>query len=124
MRLQKVNKSNLQLLKAHFAWAFFIRDKYMHIKFKAKVWLYKGNGAWHFITIPQEQSDQIRYLSINKRAGWGSVRVSVTIGNTNWQTSVFPSKELGAYILPLKAEVRKNEEIKIGQNIDIILKVA
>jgi hypothetical protein len=96
----------------------------MQIKFKAKVWLYKGNGAWHFITVPQEQSDQIRYLSINKRAGWGSVRVSVTIGNTNWQTSVFPSKELGAYILPIKAEVRTNEGIKIDQTIKMILELA
>ncbi len=95
----------------------------MQIKFKAKVWLYKGNVSWHFITVPKEQAEQIKYLSMNKRAAWGSVRVSVTVGSSTWQTSLFPSKELEAYILPLKAEVRKKEEIKAAATILVNLRL-
>ncbi len=95
----------------------------MQTTFKSKVWLYKGNASWHFITVPTKQSEQIKYLSMNKRAAWGSVRVSTTIGKSTWQTSLFPSKELKAYILPIKAEIRKNEKIKVDDIATITLSV-
>ncbi len=58
---------------------------------------------------------------MNKRAAWGSVRVSVTLGNSTWQTSLFPSKELGSYILPIKSAIRTAEKIKADKTINISL---
>ena len=29
-------------------------------KMQAKVWLYPGPAGWHFVTLPQKQSDEIR----------------------------------------------------------------
>ena len=41
--------------------------------------------------------------------GFGSVRVEVTVGETVWRTSLFPSAEAGAYVLPVKKAVRVAE---------------
>ncbi len=46
-------------------------------------------GAWVFLTVPGDVSDDIRIES-GPPAGFGSVRVEVTIGSTTWRTSVFP----------------------------------
>ena len=55
---------------------------------------------------------------MGKQNGFGSVRVAVTIGSTTWKTSLFPSKE-GAYLLPIKAEVRKKERIAAGDAVPL-----
>lgn len=39
----------------------------------------------------------------------------VTVGETVWETSIFPDKETGSYILPLKFAIRKKEGIKADQ---------
>ena len=63
--------------------------------------MYHGKGAWHFITLPEEDSEQIKFLSSQERRGWGSVRVTASIGQTTWKTSVFPDTKAGAYLLPV-----------------------
>ena len=37
------------------------------------------------------------------------MRVEVTVGATVWRTSLFPSAEAGAYVLPVKKAVRVAE---------------
>jgi len=93
-------------------------------KMREKVWLYPGMGAWHFVSVSKKASKEIKagYLFIGKR-GFGSVPVTVTIGSTSWKTSIFPSKKLGLYILPLKKEVRKKEDIKNGDLVSISIEV-
>jgi hypothetical protein len=82
--------------------------------FKAKVWLYPGmKGAWHFVTVPKEISQEIKELHGWGRRGFGSIRVIVTVGHTSWKTSIFPDKKTDAYLLPLKTDVRKKEGIVI-----------
>lgn len=55
--------------------------------------------------------------------GWGSHRVTVTVGKTSWDTSIFPDKKSGSYVLPLKADVRKKENIKKGHTINFDLEM-
>jgi hypothetical protein len=47
----------------------------------------------------------------------------VTIGNTTWETSIFPASKLEAYLLPLKAEVRKKEKFSAGDTVTVKLKI-
>jgi hypothetical protein len=89
--------------------------------FKAEVWVYRGNGTWHFVTLPKETSKQIKFFATVPRRGWGSVRVTVTIGGTSWATSIFPYSKVDCYILPLKAGVRKKENIKNGTVANVTL---
>lgn len=94
--------------------------------FTAECWLWQGKGAWHFITLPKDKSEEIKFFNENmhdKLRGWGAVRVQVTIGATTWDTSIFPASKLGAYILPVKADVRKKEKIIVGNRVKVTLKI-
>ncbi len=90
---------------------------------RAKVWLYPGMAGWHFVTIPKKQSERIKKVFGAKKRGWGSLPVMATIGETHWETSIFPDKKVGAYLLPLKAEVRKKADIALGDMIRLALEI-
>lgn len=92
-------------------------------KMSAKVWQYPGMAAWHFATLPKEQSDEIKKNFGAFKRNWGSLPVAVTLGKTTWKTSIFPDKKIGAYLLPLKADVRKKEGIEHGDTITFSLTV-
>lgn len=92
-------------------------------KMQAKVWLYPGLAAWHFVTLPKKESDEIKELFSDMKRGWGSLPVKVTIGETSWKTSIFPDKKAGAYLLPIKAELRKKEKISAGDLVGFLLEV-
>lgn len=93
------------------------------VDFSALCWLYSGKGAWYFVTLPQDSAAEISYFSkaLNggKRTGWGSVRVTVQIGKTVWQTSLFPDSKNKSYVLPIKAAVRKAENILDGKPVNV-----
>lgn len=97
-----------------------IRTKY---KFSSQIWLYEGPTAWHFVTVPKEQSDRIKSNITGVRRGWGAVRVSVSIGEVQWKTSIFPESKTGFYILPLKAEVRKKANIAVGDIVNVVIAI-
>ena len=90
---------------------------------RAKVWLYPGVAGWHFVTLPKKQSIEIKKKFGAMKRGWGSLPVIVTIGKTSWKTSIFPDKKAGAYLLPLKADVRKKEKFGVGDTISLSIEV-
>ncbi|MBI3231885.1 MAG: DUF1905 domain-containing protein [Candidatus Doudnabacteria bacterium] len=92
-------------------------------KIKSKVWVYPGMAAWRFLSLPKKQSNQINKLFGELKRGWGSLPVKVTIGKTSWKTSIFPDRKSGAYLLPLKAEVREKEAIKPGDMVPFTLEI-
>ena len=49
--------------------------------------------------------------------------MTVTIGQTVWQTSLFPHRESGGYLLPLKAAVRKAEGILPDQSLTAVIEI-
>lgn len=79
--------------------------------FEQPIW---RDGAWHFLTVPEDVSDEIEERFGATAAGFGSVRVDVTIGASTWRTSLFPSKQQGAYVLPVKKAVRTAEDVHEG----------
>jgi hypothetical protein len=92
--------------------------------FTAKVWVWDGPAAWHFAGVDPEVAEKIRKEREHlPRIGWGSVPVTVAIGDTSWKTSIFPDKKSGTYLLPVKAEVRKKEGIAGGDTVSITLDV-
>lgn len=92
--------------------------------FETKVWLYPGaEAAWHFITLPLEEADSIKQLFGKTRKGWGSLRVRVKIGSSTWETSIFPDTKAQSYLLPLKAAVRKKEQLSVGSAVHVDLEI-
>lgn len=79
--------------------------------FRSKVMVYPGVSGWRFLGIPERQGKEIKKMHGARAKGWGSLPVSVTVGKTQWDTSIFPDKKSGSYLLPLKISVRKAENI-------------
>jgi len=90
------------------------------VTFQAELWEHDGKGAWCFVTVPEEPSEDIR-LSGAMPAGFGSYKVEATVGGTVWQTSVFPASE--CFVLPMKKAVRAAESIEIGDQVRVALRV-
>jgi hypothetical protein len=89
----------------------------------APLWLWTGeNGSWHFVTVPEEQSDEIRAHCLASMRGFKSARVEVTINGVAWRTSVFPVKS-GGYFLPVKKEVRCKAGIAAGDEVTLSLEL-
>ncbi len=89
----------------------------------APLWQWSGEGGgWHFVTVPTEQSVEIRLANLGERRGFGSVRVEATINDVVWRTSIFPQKP-GGYILPVKAEVRRRAGIVVGDEVTVTLEL-
>lgn len=95
----------------------------MKYKMKAKVVLYPGPSPWHFIYLPKERAVDIKKRFGSLQKGWSSLPVKVNIGKTNWRTSIFYDRRSETYLLPLKAEVRKKEEIIHGDIVTFSIEV-
>ncbi|TGM08377.1 DUF1905 domain-containing protein [Leptospira barantonii] len=93
------------------------------IEFKAKVWIYPGKGGWHFLTVPLNVSKKIKLFAEQSKGSWGMIPVFAQIGETSWNTSIFPEKDSPKYVLPLKAEIRKREKILLDQNVRVSLTI-
>jgi hypothetical protein len=97
-----------------------VKDRY---SFKAQMWLYPGPAAWHFITLPKDVSGRIKKTFAEMAKSWGSLPVKAIIGKTSWETSIFPDTKADAYLLPVKAAVRKKEGIAAGDTVNIAVSV-
>ncbi len=94
----------------------------MTFTFTAPLWAWPGNAPWFFVTVPTEESDDIRDRPRMPR-GFGSVKVRVTVGDSRWETSVFPDSSVGTYILPMKKAVRMAEGISEGDPVEVQLEL-
>jgi hypothetical protein len=88
----------------------------------------EGYAPMGFLRIPAEAAEAIaaheleRRLEMGKRRGFGSVKVTVSLGASRWQTSLFPNKD-GSWFLPIKAPVRRAEGIVEGDEIAVELEL-
>jgi len=99
---------------------------------KVRLWRWVGGSgsAWHFASICGEPAEALAGTALMRRLeglgrGFGSLRVRATIGNTTWQTSVFPQKSAdgaAGWILPVKAAVRKAEGLAEGDEAAVTLR--
>ena len=90
-------------------------------RFTASLWLWKDDSSWWFATLPEEVSDDIEERHGLSAGGFGSIKVEVTVGATAWRTSLFPSMEQRAYVLPMKKAVRAAEALEEGEPFQVSL---
>ena len=89
------------------------------------LWIWKGSdaaGRWYFITVPEEQSAEIRAHALGNPRGFQSVKVEARIAQVVWRTSVFPLNK-GGYLLPIKAEVRRKVALAAGDEVTVELEL-
>jgi hypothetical protein len=93
----------------------------MHIEFRSKIIFWRGPAPWFFVTVPAKHSRAIKAISSMVTYGWGVIPVHVRIGNTKYTTSLFPKDR--RYLVPIKASVRKAEELDKGDKVTIQLEI-
>ena len=91
--------------------------------FTADVWLRPGEAGWHFVTLPVELADELRAQTAETARPFGSLPVQVTIGRTSWATSLFPDTSAASYLLPIKADIRRREQLTAGDAVRVSLEL-
>ncbi|MBI5031027.1 MAG: DUF1905 domain-containing protein [Chloroflexi bacterium] len=94
----------------------------MNIEFNGKIWFWRGPAPWYFVTVPAEQSHDLKAISGTVTYGWGVIPVQAQVGKTLWKTSLFPKD--GRYLVPIKASVRKAEKLEEGDQVTVRLQVS
>jgi Domain of unknown function (DUF1905) len=87
------------------------------MEFSGEIWFWRGPAPWYFITVPEEESMDIKAMASVLTYGWGVIPVSVRIGRTAWRTSLFPKDD--RYVVPLKAAVRSAEKLELGDTVTL-----
>ncbi|TFC28792.1 DUF1905 domain-containing protein [Cryobacterium sp. TMT1-3] len=90
-------------------------------EFQAALWEATSTSFWVFLSLPTDVTDEIRERSTVPRRGFGSIPVTVSIGNTSWTTSIFPDSKRNSYVLPVKKAVRTQQGLAVGDTAAIVL---
>lgn len=93
----------------------------MNFEFNGKIWFWRGPAPWFFVTMPDEESRDLKAISGSVTYGWGVIPVQVRIGNTEWKTSLFPKDD--CYLVPIKASVRTAENLEESNEVTVHLEV-
>jgi len=91
----------------------------LNLKFSAEVIYWRGPSPFYFAAVPDAQAKKIKAMSSELTYGWGVIPARVKIGKTEFTTSLFPRD--GGYLVPIKAVVRKAEDIDVDDVITISL---
>ena len=93
----------------------------MDLEFSGEVWHWRGPSPYHFVTVPEAESAELRAAASRVTYGWGMIPVQLSIGATQVTTSLFPKN--GGYVVPLKDVVRNAEGITVGVTVTVRLAV-
>lgn len=93
----------------------------MTLGFSGEVWFWRGPAPWFFITVPEAEAREIKAVERLVTYGWGMIPVVVRIGKTEYATALWPKDD--AYIVPLKAAVRKAESLNEGGWVQLTLEI-
>jgi hypothetical protein len=101
-------------------------------KFKSKVIVWNaGNvahgddsGSWRFARVPEDISVKIKEMQKGRlRRGWGAVYARAEVGKSEWQTSIFPDRRSATYLLPLKKQIRFEENLYDGEEFSFTIEI-
>ena len=93
----------------------------MRLEFAGELYSWRGPAPYHFIRVPEEACIGLRDVSPIVSYGWGVIQVRVRIGDTVFETSLFPKD--GRYVVPIKDVVRHAEGLVLGDTVMVELAV-
>ena len=93
----------------------------MNFEFDGIIWFWRGPAPWYFVTVPENHSRNLKAITGLVTYGWGMIPATVRIGNTVWETSLWPKDE--RFIVPIKASVRKVENLELDDSVTVRLEV-
>ena len=93
----------------------------LRVEFAGEIWYWRGPSPYRFITVPDEACVGIRAIAADVTYGWGMIPVRVQIGETVFETSLFPKD--GRYVVPVKDVVRNAEGLAEGDIVGVELAI-
>lgn len=94
----------------------------MDLRLTGEVVYWRGPAPYHFVPVGEQEAAALHAASALVSYGWGVIPVAVTLGRTQWTTSLFPRD--GGYLVPIKAAVRRAEDVEVGDTVTLRLVVA
>ena len=93
----------------------------MLLEFSAALWYWRGPSPFHFVTVPDAESEILAQVAPTITYGWGMIPCVVSVGATEWTTSLWPHGE--QYLVPVKSAVRHAEQLELGDVVTITLRL-
>ena len=87
----------------------------LEMEFAGELYYWRGPSPYHFVRVPEDMAAVLHDLSPVVSYGWGVIPVRVRIGETDFETSLFPKD--GGYVVPVKDLVRKAEDLADGDTL-------
>ena len=93
----------------------------LELSFSAVVIEWRGPAPFFYARIPLEPAAEIAAVKRAASYGWGAIPVTARIGATSFSTSLFPKD--GTYLLPLKAAVRRQLAVTVGDEVEVEMEI-
>jgi hypothetical protein len=77
--------------------------------------------GWIMVPLPKEMSIEIRDHFKWLEQGFGRMNATAKIGDSEWQTAIWFDTKQDTYLLPIKAAIRKKENIVIDKDVSIAI---
>jgi Domain of unknown function (DUF1905). len=96
------------------------------IKYEFSATTYQSSSSeemcgWTFVSLPKELSAVIRENFKHLEEGWGRMKVTAKLGSSEWQTAIWFDTKQDTYLLPLKAKIRKQENVALNENVQVVI---
>ena len=93
----------------------------LRLRFTGPVVEWRGPAPYHFVVVPPEACEDLGDVAPEVTYGWGMVPARLTLGDTEWETALWPRE--GGYVVPLKDWVREAEDVALGQVVEVTVEV-
>lgn len=84
-------------------------------------------GTYHLVTFTGEHAEALgthaalHRLEFGRQRGFGSIKLTARIGESEWRTSVFPQRSQSEWVLLVSKKVMRAEGIAMGDAITVTL---
>ena len=93
----------------------------MELEFEAVVIEWRGPAPFYYARLPADAAAAITRVKKLVTYGWGAIPAEVVINGVSFTTSLFPKDD--TYLLPLKAAVRKQVGVTVGDVVAVAMQV-
>jgi hypothetical protein len=119
--VESVRGPDHMAIRTGIPWSTAAYPAPVDLQFSGEVWFWRGPSPYHFVTVPDPESEALRATSGRVSYGWGMIPVTARINGTEWTTSLWPKDE--CYVVPVKAAVRRAEAVEVGDTVTVSLSV-
>jgi hypothetical protein len=93
----------------------------LELSFSGELVHWRGPSPYHFVPAPPPEAAALQAVARFVTYGWGAIPVTVWVGRSEWDTSLFPRD--GTFLVPIKDAVRARERLEPGDTVSVRLEL-